>query len=156
MDSPSHVTRRGVLSGAAAGLSLPLLAACSSSGDSETTSTDPASASSTSNGSTGPGSGDAGTSTQTESLVSAADVPEGGGVILDDLVVTQPTTGEFRAFSSTCTHMQCKVSSIDSSIHCACHGSQFSIVDGAVEAGPATAALPEQPVRRAGRDIIRS
>ena len=68
-------------------------------------------------------------------LVATDAVPVGGGIINDELgvVVTQPTTGEFRAFSARCTHQGCSVSEVtDGLIHCFCHGSQFAITDGAV------------------------
>lgn len=148
MDSPGQMTRRKVLGGAAAGLSLPLLAACGGdSGNDGTSSSSPDTASSSPEAPRSGGSAP-------PSLVASADVPEGGGVILDDVVVTQPTKGEFKAFSATCTHQQCKVSSIDTSIHCSCHGSQFSITDGSVEAGPATAPLPEEPVKLSGKNVV--
>ena len=55
-----------------------------------------------------------------------------------DVVVTQPTAGEFKAFSATCTHQGCKVKSVaDGVIVCPCHGSKFAIADGSVAAGPA-------------------
>jgi len=79
-------------------------------------------------------------------LVSAADVPVGGGVILEaqKVVVTQPTDGTFRAFTATCTHQACTVASVaKGTISCACHGSAFSATDGSVQNGPATKPLAE-------------
>jgi Rieske Fe-S protein len=70
-----------------------------------------------------------------EGLVPTADVAVGGGVILagQDLVVTQPEEGSWRAFSATCTHQGCLVSEIRGDvIYCNCHGSEFSIRDGSV------------------------
>jgi Rieske Fe-S protein len=71
-------------------------------------------------------------------------VPVGGGLILakQSVVITQPTKGEFKGFSSTCTHMGCTVGSVSDTINCPCHGSTFSIEDGSVVGGPATSGLP--------------
>ena len=90
-------------------------------------------------------------------LVAAAEVPVNGGVVLADqgVVVTQPAEGEFRGFSSTCTHQGCTVGSVsDGLIRCPCHGSRFSIEDGTVDNGPATQPLPEVPVSLEGDQII--
>jgi Rieske Fe-S protein len=81
--------------------------------------------------------------------VSAATIPVGGGKVLTDqkVVVTQPTSGEFKAFSAVCTHQACLVSEVaDGTINCACHGSRFDIATGAVKQGPATSPLPEKSV----------
>ena len=59
-------------------------------------------------------------------LTSAADVPVGGGLIFpeEQVVVTQPTEGEFKCFTAVCTHQGCIVSSVQAGgIRCECHGS---------------------------------
>jgi Rieske Fe-S protein len=92
-------------------------------------------------------------------LVPASDVPVGGGVILADeeVVITQPADGEFKAFSSTCTHQGCTVGSVsDGLIRCPCHGSRYFIEDGTVENGPATQPLPEVAVSLEGDQIVRA
>ena len=136
--SGSDLTRRGMIRGVAAGgLALPVLAACGDEG------------------------GDAAPqSTPTASVsvsVAAADVPVGGGTILaDDLVVvTQPTEGEFKAFTATCTHQGCPVNAItDGEIICPCHASHYSIEDGSVISGPAPKALASFPVAVEGDQIV--
>lgn len=77
-----------------------------------------------------------------------ADIPVGGGKIFTEAqaVVTQPKAGEFKAFSSICTHQNCPVTQVTATINCACHGSQFALADGAVVTGPATTPLPARTV----------
>ncbi|MFI6863907.1 Rieske (2Fe-2S) protein [Streptomyces sp. NPDC050421] len=89
-------------------------------------------------------------------LAKTADIPEGGGKIFAEqgVVVTQPAAGEFKAFSSKCTHAGCAVSSVsDGAINCPCHGSKFDVATGAVKAGPATTALPTAAITVEGDSI---
>jgi Rieske Fe-S protein len=88
--------------------------------------------------------------------VATSRVPVGGGVILSnaDYVVTQPTKGTYKAFTSTCTHMGCTVAEVSGGvIRCNCHGSQFSIKDGSVANPPASRPLAEHKVTVANRRI---
>lgn len=88
--------------------------------------------------------------------ISAATIPVGGGKIFADqkVVVTQPTSGDFKAFSAVCTHQSCVVSGVaNGTINCACHGSQFDIATGAVKQGPATKPLPEKTISVSGDGI---
>ena len=72
----------------------------------------------------------------------------------DKVVVTQPTEGDFKAFSSVCTHQGCTVSaSTEGDIPCNCHGSRFSLEDGSVITGPATAPLDEVTITVEGDKI---
>jgi Rieske Fe-S protein len=76
--------------------------------------------------------------------VATSKVPVGGGVILEDAdyVITQPSKGQYKAFSKICTHQGCPVASVeDGVIHCNCHGSEYSIKDGSVTNPPATKGL---------------
>jgi len=94
-----------------------------------------------------------------EGLVPASDVPVGGGVVLKDaeIVVTQPSAGQFRAFTAICSHQGCLVGSVsDGAIHCPCHDSVFSATDGAVEGGPATEPLAAIPVTVVDGQVRRS
>ncbi|MEO7746313.1 MAG: Rieske (2Fe-2S) protein [Actinomycetota bacterium] len=91
-------------------------------------------------------------------LAKVADVPVGGGVVLIDLklVVTQPTAGEFKAFSSICPHQGCPVSAVkDGYIDCTCHGSRFAVATGApTPDSPAKSPLAPQPVTVEGADVV--
>lgn len=120
------IDRRHALTGVAGlGLALPVLAACGGDdqvgvGDSTDPTTD-------------------GTDSGGGALGPTADVPVGGGTIFADekVVVTQPTEGDFKAFTAVCTHQGCLVGQVaDGTIQCPCHGSQFSIEDGSNVQGP--------------------
>ncbi|WP_434587912.1 Rieske 2Fe-2S domain-containing protein [Streptomyces sp. A5-4] len=91
-----------------------------------------------------------------EVLAKTADIPEGGGKIFADqgVVVTQPTAGQFKAFSSKCTHQGCAVTTIKNGmINCPCHGSQFAVADGSVTHDPATKPLPAVQIKVEGDSI---
>src|ERR671916_355241 len=91
-----------------------------------------------------------------ESLASTADIPVGGGEVFADqnVVVTQPQAGTFKAFSAVCTHQGCTVSKVAAgTIDCPCHGSKFAIADGSVVDGPASSPLEERQVTVSGDTI---
>lgn len=89
-------------------------------------------------------------------LVRTADVPVGGGVIVGDTVVTQPTAGAFQGYSTTCTHAGCQVNKVDNGlIMCPCHGSEYHL-DGTVARGPAPRPLDSHPVRVSGDSVVRA
>jgi Rieske Fe-S protein len=85
----------------------------------------------------------------------AGSIPVGGGTIFpgSETVITQPVGGQFRAFSSICTHAGCPVSEVTDAITCRCHGSRFSLSDGSVLAGPATRPLAAKTVSVAGGTV---
>ena len=78
----------------------------------------------------------------------AADIPVGSGKIFPDVqtVITQPKEGEFKAFSSICTHQACPVATVTDTINCDCHGSKYSITDGSVVNPPAPKPLPAKTI----------
>lgn len=99
-----------------------------------------------------PGSGGAGGAV----LAKTADIPEGGGVVFaaQKVVVTQPSAGEFKAFSATCTHQGCAVKDVvDNVITCPCHNSTFDAATGSPTGGPATQPLPTREISVAGDSI---
>jgi Rieske Fe-S protein len=90
-------------------------------------------------------------------LAPTSDIPVGGGTIFTGpkVVVTQPTAGDFKAFSAVCTHMGCLVSQVSNgTIDCPCHGSQYSITTGAVVAGPAPKPLAPEHIKVNGGSIF--
>ena len=77
-------------------------------------------------------------------VASTADIPVGGGLVVakDNIVVTQPAAGKFKAFSAVCPHVGCLLDKVENgTIDCPCHGSTFRISDGGVVTGPATQPL---------------
>jgi Rieske Fe-S protein len=85
-----------------------------------------------------------------------SDVPVGGGKIYPDqvVVVTQPTAGQFKCFSASCTHAGCLLHDVSGgTINCACHGSQFAIADGSVVRPPADRPLPSEQITVANGEI---
>jgi Rieske Fe-S protein len=141
--------RRTVIAGAGLGLAATALAACSTYGNKPAASPTPSAGSASA-----PGSSGAPAPAATTALAKTADVPVGSGVIVDDIVVTQPTAGVFKGFSAVCTHAGCTVSKIENgTIDCPCHGSKFSL-DGAVVNGPAKDPLQAKAVSVQGDSIV--
>jgi len=83
-------------------------------------------------------------------LAQIAQIPEGGGVVLDaqSVVLTRETGDEVHGFSAICTHQGCLVSAVaNGKITCPCHGSAFDANTGAVLGGPAPSPLAAVPVK---------
>jgi Rieske Fe-S protein len=156
MSAQSNVVgRRSVLAAGAVGVGAAgLLAACGD--DSDTSTSSPSSSSEPSAAApSASASADSGSSSA-DALASTSDIPVGSGKIFADekVVVTQPTEGDFKAFSALCTHQGCLVTKVDSSeITCACHMSRFSLTDGSVLGGPATSPLPSEQITVTGTSI---
>jgi nitrite reductase/ring-hydroxylating ferredoxin subunit len=87
-------------------------------------------------------------------LARTADVPVGGGAVVGNVVLVQPTPGTFRAFSAVCPHRGARVSApVDGVATCWEHNSTFSAADGSRLSGPATRGLTEMPITVDGNDI---
>ena len=90
----------------------------------------------------------------TNALAKTADVPVGSGVIVGDVVITQPASGDFHGFSATCTHAGCTVAEVrGGTINCPCHGSRFRL-DGSVANGPASQPLKAKAIAVQGDSIV--
>lgn len=134
----SGVARRTVVAAGGAGLATAALAACGGSN---------------AEGDIGTGGADG---VPEGPLAKTGDIPVGGGKVLagKGVVITQPKAGEYKAFSSKCTHAGCAVSEVkDGVIVCPCHQSRFDISDGSVKSGPATSPLPPEPIELKGEEI---
>lgn len=90
-------------------------------------------------------------------LTTTGEVPVQGGVVLVDhkVVVTQPTAGEFKAFTAVCTHQGLLVGEVENGvIHCDNHGSEFDFSTGAVTQGPAAEPLAPVAITVEGDRIL--
>jgi len=89
-------------------------------------------------------------------LAAVADIPDGGGVIVGNVVVTR-SGSQVRAFSATCTHQGCQVNRVSNGkIDCPCHGSVFDASTGAVVAGPAPSPLPPVAISVRNGEVFSS
>jgi nitrite reductase/ring-hydroxylating ferredoxin subunit len=100
------------------------------------------------------GSGDSGSDGgSADTPIKTSDIPVGGGKVFDGpkVVVTQPTVGEFKAFTAVCTHQRFLVGNVQGgTINCLHHGSMFNMTTGAVVGGPAPAPLAAKTVTVTG------
>lgn len=86
-------------------------------------------------------------------LANLADIPAGGGLVLEDagVVLVRGAGDQVQGFSAICTHQGCSVTSVEGGqIICPCHGSKFDAATGEPVAGPAKRPLP--PVAVTVRD----
>jgi Rieske Fe-S protein len=142
------ISRQKVLLGAGLGLVTAVVAACSSYGKKPEAAGEPSTTAAP------PATGGTAAAPAANVIAKTADVPVGSGVIVDKVVVTQPTAGVFKGFSSTCTHKGCTVDKIaDGTIDCPCHGSKFNL-DGSVAKGPAQKPLEVQAIAVEGDSIV--
>jgi len=136
-----------VTTGVGVGLALPVLAACGA--DDEPKGSAGSGAPASDAPTTSPAAG-------AEKLADVADVPVGGGLIVDQVVLSQPEEGRFRAFKAICTHRQCALTRITETIDCTCHFSKFALEDGSVVEGPADSPLEGVDVVVDGDAVYRA
>jgi nitrite reductase/ring-hydroxylating ferredoxin subunit len=145
--------RRTVVAGVGVAGLTAALTACGGSESSSSGSANNATKSEQGGSSSTAASGGAAGGTQ---LATTSDIPSGGGKVFEaqKVVVTQPSSGEFKAFSAVCPHQGCLVNEVSGgSIVCPCHQSKFSTTDGSRQSGPATSGLAEAKITVEGSSI---
>ena len=157
----SRSTRRGVLAGVGLVGLAGAVSACGSGGSGSSSAGTSAGAPPATGAASAPSSASGGGAStggaQGSALATTSEIPVGSGKIFtsEKVVVTQPNSGDFKAFSAVCTHMGCIVATISNgTIDCPCHGSQYSISTGAVVGGPAPSPLPAQAIKVTGSNIF--
>lgn len=146
-----RIPRQKALIGAGLGLVATVLAACTTYGKRPAASSDTTAATTTG---AAPTNGGTASAAPANAIAKTADVPVGSGVIVGEIVVTQPAAGDFKGFSAICTHSGCTVNKVaDGTIDCSCHGSKFNL-DGSVADGPATKPLEAAAVTVQGDSIV--
>ena len=142
-----RIPRQKVIVGAGLGLAA---AACSRYGKKPEASGDTVTATTEAE----PGTSAPGQVAPANAITTTAGVPVGSGVIVDEIVVTQPAPGDFKGFSAICTHRGCTVNEVaGGTINCPCHGSKFNL-DGSVANGPATRPLEAKAITVQGDSIV--
>lgn len=151
-DANPRPTRRTVLTGACGAACLAAVAGCAEYGKGrppQAAPAAPAAPQATAGGAAAP-------APAANALASTADIPVGGGKIFaaQQVVVTQPTAGTFKAFDTTCTHTGCTVDEVTGgTINCPCHGSMYAIADASVVGGPAPSPLATKAIKVSGTSI---
>jgi Rieske Fe-S protein len=151
-------SRRTVLACAGAACAA-VLAGCSRYNANSGIDTGPAAPSSSAPATSAGGAASGGGGNAAAALAKTSDVPVGGGTILTDkkIVITQPQSGTFKAFTAVCTHAGCTVGSVSGgTINCPCHGSKFNIANGAVVNGPAASPLAAVNIQVQGTSIVQA
>ncbi|XVQ07901.1 Rieske (2Fe-2S) protein [Spirillospora sp. CA-255316] len=150
--TPEGRTRRGLLIGAGLAGVAGLAAACGGDDEGGGSAGGAESPAGNGNGNGGGGGGGGG-----KALAATSEIPVGGGKVFEaeKIVVVQPAAGQFKAYSSLCTHRRCPVDAVaGGTINCPCHGSKFKIADGSVANPPATEPLEEKQITVQGDQIM--
>ena len=99
------------------------------------------------------------TTTVPSTTVSAAEIPVGTAKQVDaggeNVIVAQPTEGEFVAFSAVCTHQGGNVQVVEGlHLRCPLHGAEYDATDGRNTLPPAPRPLDAVPVTVQGDKLV--
>ena len=151
---PSSPTRRSVLVGGAA-VASAAVAACTATPVAAPTAAPPTGLDTAVPHPPGPppsAVGSAGTR-----VAAAADVPVGGGVVVNGVLIVQPESGTFKAYNAACPHQGVQLGAPQNDVvTCPAHHSKFKADDGSLISGPATHGLTAIAVTVQGADIVRA
>lgn len=156
VDPTTDPSRRQVLCGLMVALLAPgALAACGSdsgpTGSPGTTTTGGGAPATTGAPTSATGGGSA--------LATLADVPEGGGALVDGpsgkVLLVRPDAATIKAYDPACPHQGAEVTAPEGGvITCPRHGSTFDPASGARKSGPAQSGLAEIPVKVEGDQVL--
>ncbi|WP_433077707.1 Rieske (2Fe-2S) protein [Dactylosporangium sp. CA-052675] len=136
--------RRALLAGLGGLSAAALLAAC---GDSDATAKAPAA--------TSPAPAQSSAPAKT-TVADTAQVPVGGGIVANGVLITQPVSGTFKVFDAACPHKGILVTAPQNGIAvCPAHQSKFSITDGSKIDGPTPTGLKLLKSEVDGTSIVR-
>lgn len=94
--------------------------------------------------------------TDTGKQIAKADLAPGSSRIIQyngEGFILVNVDGNFRVYSTKCTHLGCQVIFKDGVLRCPCHGSQFDPMTGAVVKGPAKKPLKSLDIAIEGDSI---
>ncbi|WP_433615795.1 Rieske (2Fe-2S) protein [Dactylosporangium sp. CA-139114] len=136
--------RRALLAGLGGLSAAALLAAC---GDGDATAKAPAA--------TSPAPAQSSAPAKT-TVADTAQVPVGGGIVANGVLITQPVSGTFKVFDAACPHKGILVTAPQNGIAvCPAHQSKFSIADGSKIDGPTPTGLKLLKSEVDGTSIVR-
>jgi nitrite reductase/ring-hydroxylating ferredoxin subunit len=140
--------RRAVLAGIGGLGTAALLAAC---GGSDATANEPVAPPA------GPAAGASSAGAAAGPLADTAEVPVGGGIVQNGLLIVQPVSGTFKVFDAACPHKGILVTAPQNGVAtCPAHASKFNIADGSRIDGPTPTGLKEIQVKVDGTKILRA
>ncbi|MEU7867534.1 Rieske (2Fe-2S) protein [Dactylosporangium sp. NPDC049140] len=144
--------RRALLAGLGGLSAATLLAACGGKGaTAQAPAPEPAQSSGPAAGpSAGPSAAAGG------SVADTGQVPVGGGIVQNGLLIVQPVSGTFKLFDAACPHKGVLVTAPQNGVAvCPAHASKFNIADGSKIDGPTPSGLKEIKSKVDGTKIMR-